>query len=320
MKWTKEDIKKLKKMYKSSSEDILVREFKRPWKTIQAKGEDLGVKRNFMNDAVWTKEKTDLLKKVYTNANSWEYIFKKLGIYKKSAIQQRASKMGILLEYWTESEDTFLKENYSVLPIEDIESYLGKSKISVYGRASLLKIKKINSWVAFSNDDLLNMMKDKIAEIGRVPQGRELPELKLPSSITLSKRFGSYQSMLNQLGYTDGSSMYSKGGYSKDGLWNRSQSEIRISNFLYDKKVNYSREVYYRDLIPDIKRAISLDWYLDDYKVFVEFFGLTEKKEYMTKVTDKIKLSKKHGFTLIEIYPKDLRNNRLDEIFFPYIK
>jgi hypothetical protein len=54
--------------------------------------------------------------------------------------------------------------------------------------------------------------------------------------------------------------------------------------------------------------------------VFVEFFGLSDKKEYKEKMKKKIEFSKMLNFKLISIFPIDLNDKQLNKIFNPYIK
>jgi hypothetical protein len=54
--------------------------------------------------------------------------------------------------------------------------------------------------VGYDRETLLEMLREQVAELGRVPVGRELSALGLPSHVTYAKHFGSWTAALAELG------------------------------------------------------------------------------------------------------------------------
>jgi len=94
----------------------------------------------------------------------------------------------------------------------------------------------------------------------------------------------------------------------------KSMAEKKIADFLYAYKIHY-----------DYERAIKLDkiklipdFYLRQFGVFVEYWGLTDYKKYKNRMKKKKRMYRKHNLKLISLYPEDLQN--LDKIFFDKLK
>lgn len=320
MIWTKEKTEILIEMYYDKSEEEICEAIGNTWGAIQGRANKLGLQRNYCKDIVWDENKKKILRKMYW-ISSWEEIFESLGIFNKRKILDQANKMGLeRKKNFEEWEDDFIIENYSILSTEKISKKINRPIGSIQTRASQLGVNKQNVWKIFSDEEIISMLKKTYEKIGRFPQWRELSELNLPTGDVFSKRFGSYQNALNMIGGESGNSLYGVGGYSKLNHWCRSQSEIRVSNFLFENKISYTYEKYYSSIIPEIKGTKKFDWLLNDFLVFVEFFGLPQKEEYKKKMKEKIKMSKTYSFSLICILPSDLTEKKLYKIFLPYIK
>jgi len=65
-----------------------------------------------------------------------------------------------------------------------------------------------------------------------------------------------------------------------DGHWVRSKIEREIANFFYDHKIRYEFEREYA--VPNTRITYYPDFYLPDYKLFIEYFG-KEDPEYVEK-------------------------------------
>ena len=122
-----------------------------------------------------------------------------------------------------------------------------------------------------------------------------------PSVRRVKSIFGSWLNALIQAGVLeDGTRKTSRGiqSIAKDGHVCLSLGEKTIDDFLYARGVHHEKEPRYPE-----------GNYRGDFKVdsaFIEYFGLAGNPEYEAKTNKKIRLCKKHGITLIAIYPQDL--------------
>jgi hypothetical protein len=68
--------------------------------------------------------------------------------------------------------------------------------------------------------------------------------------------------------------------------------------------------------IPFINIKLEPDFYLPEFDVFVEYWGLIEKEDYKKNSYDpKKKLYKDNGIEVIDLYPQNLKNDNLDWVF-----
>jgi hypothetical protein len=122
-----------------------------------------------------------------------------------------------------------------------------------------------------------------------------------PSIRRVKSVFGSWLNALIKAGILeDGTRKTSRGiqSIAKDGHVCLSLGEKTIDDYLYAHRVHHEKEPRY----PESN-------YRGDFKVgstFIEYFGLAGNPEYDTKTKEKIRLCRKHGITLIAMYPLDL--------------
>jgi hypothetical protein len=86
-----------------------------------------------------------------------------------------------------------------------------------------------------------------------------------------------------------------------DGHRVRSLAELLIDNWFYTQKVRHR----YEDIIIHEGRKYKYDWYLEDYGLYIEFFGYSGKKYFETK-REKEKFYAKHRLTMLAIAPENL--------------
>lgn len=93
-----------------------------------------------------------------------------------------------------------------------------------------------------------------------------------------------------------------------NGVYVRSLSELCIANWLYTNRIpfEYERKVHF----PISGESAHCDFYLPDYDVYIEFWGLSGDKNY-----EHYKRWKENNYTsnaipLISLYPSDLKNLR----------
>ncbi len=86
-----------------------------------------------------------------------------------------------------------------------------------------------------------------------------------------------------------------------------SQQEAKIDNQLFMLGIPHKRAVSY-------PFGFNADWKIPKTDIYIEYFGLTGKPDYDRKTQLKKQLVKKHGLTLVEIYPEDLKLDRITQI------
>ncbi len=100
----------------------------------------------------------------------------------------------------------------------------------------------------------------------------------------------------------------------------RSKPEIEIADYLKRKKIIFVHEkeividkTFGPFLLPFPQIKLHPDFYLPEFEIFVEYWGLMHKKDYKEKHDLKQLAYKKNKVDLIDLYPEDLKN--LDEAF-----
>ena len=91
-----------------------------------------------------------------------------------------------------------------------------------------------------------------------------------------------------------------------DGHYVRSRAELLIDDFLYKNGIVHA---YERKL--NIDENVYCDFYIPTKKIYVEFWGLEENKDYAARKKEKLEIYSKHKFNLIELNDFDVEN--LDE-------
>jgi hypothetical protein len=100
----------------------------------------------------------------------------------------------------------------------------------------------------------------------------------------------------------------------------KSKAEKRIADYFVKNSINYvyEQEAKGRFLFFDYKIS-SPDFYLPDYDIYVEYWGLVNadddrtRKQYVRNMKRKMAIYYKHNLKFISIYPRNLNN--LDWIF-----
>ncbi|MGV9206034.1 MAG: hypothetical protein ACOC44_18660 [Promethearchaeia archaeon] len=128
-----------------------------------------------------------------------------------------------------------------------------------------------------------------------------------PSIESIKKKFGSWLQALIEAGILEDETRETGRGIqclAKDGHLCFSLGEKTIDDFLFDNKIEHSKEPYYPE------SNYRADFKVDD--CFIEYFGLYGIPDYDKKIKIKRNIAKQNNIDLIEIYPKDLGNiNRL---------
>jgi hypothetical protein len=119
----------------------------------------------------------------------------------------------------------------------------------------------------------------------------------------VNKFFGSWNKGMEELGFKPNTEhMLRLNLVCKDGHRADSQSERIIDDYLFESKIEHERSKLY----PNSKR--NCDFYLTDFDVWIEYFGLTGISEYDEIVLEKKALVNQYNLKFIAILPEDLKN------------
>lgn len=93
-----------------------------------------------------------------------------------------------------------------------------------------------------------------------------------------------------------------------NGVYVRSLSELFIAQWLYANRITfeYERKVYFASC----NQSALCDFYLPDYDVYVEFWGMEENEQYAAYKLWKEPLYRHNGYRLVSLHFEDLKNFR----------
>ena len=92
---------------------------------------------------------------------------------------------------------------------------------------------------------------------------------------------------------------------SENGVYVRSLSELLIANWLYANRIvfEYEREVFF----PSCQKYAHSDFYLSDYDLYVEFWGMESDEQYRAYKQWKELLYAENGYKLMSLSFHDLK-------------
>lgn len=175
-----------------------------------------------------------------------------------------------------------------------------------------------------TENELLEDYKKLYDILGRLPFFSDIDEQDwMSSSATYKKYFGDLTNIWDALEIEIDEEILNKNyglGYTcldKNNNICRSIPEMIISNILIDLGINFIKEYPYKNSIPNLKNKYKFDWYLTDYDISIEYFGLFIEDalkmdnfigRYSRKVLKKIELCDTNKVKLIDLYPEDMEN------------
>jgi hypothetical protein len=120
--------------------------------------------------------------------------------------------------------------------------------------------------------------------------------------------FGSWLNALIEAGIVENGARPTSRGtqcIAKDGHMCLSLGEKTIDDFLHNHGIQHDKEPHYPEgnFRADFKVGMLL----------IEYFGLAGNPEYDAKIAEKNRICKKHGITLVAIYPQDLAGKGLEK-------
>ncbi|MFO1442790.1 hypothetical protein KDN24_06125 [Bacillus sp. Bva_UNVM-123] len=159
-------------------------------------------------------------------------------------------------------------------------------------------------------------------ELGRLPNEADLLDCEYICSYqTYNTKFGSLQNVWDILELVYNPNQKMSAGYvciNKNNEICRSSSELAISNIFIDNAISYIPELKYSDFDSSLKSRWLMDWYLKDYDIYVEYFGMYQESQlkrntrigkYSRKAKRKINYCNKNNIKLISLYREDLTHN-----------
>lgn len=161
-------------------------------------------------------------------------------------------------------------------------------------------------------------------KLGRVPLYSDIKIAKdMASAPTYKKYFNGLKEIWDELNFeitSDNLLLLEENGnlyLDKNGNMCYSEKELIISNILIDTGIKFIKEYPYRKLVPELDKKYRADWYLQDYGVLIEYFGLflessLENEDfigrYSRNVIKKLELCRENNIEIIDLYSKDFEN------------
>ncbi|OIR15990.1 hypothetical protein GALL_34940 [mine drainage metagenome] len=91
-----------------------------------------------------------------------------------------------------------------------------------------------------------------------------------------------------------------------DGHMVRSRGEAMIDALFYENRIVHA----YERLVP-VEQAMYCDFYLPEYDLYIEFWGMESNPKYRARKTKKLEIYRQNGLRLLEV--KDEHINNLDD-------
>lgn len=102
-----------------------------------------------------------------------------------------------------------------------------------------------------------------------------------------------------------------------DGHIVKSRAELVIDNFLYSQQIlhEYEKEITLKD------KRLSPDWYLSEYGIYIEFWGMESDRVYSEKQLKKLKLYAESRIRFLSLNNSHLENGpHLEKSILSFIK
>lgn len=176
-----------------------------------------------------------------------------------------------------------------------------------------------------TDEELLEDYKNLFEKLNRLPSIDEINnEDSMCSHVTYLSRFDTFKNVCDLLDIDynnyiiESRTGSSKIFIDKKGELCRSFPEMYITNLLIDNNIEYIKEYHYSELNNKITNKTRMDWYLSDYDMAVEYFGLFREEsvnddsfigKYTRKTYDKIQMCKENNIDIIDLYPNDKLND-----------
>lgn len=160
------------------------------------------------------------------------------------------------------------------------------NSIRLFAVARLLKDRYFMDDIVEQTYDFLSDMEEEgYATSALIIEKYASPEAKAKAEATEEKEEPSVQEQKPMP--EDYRDLYKKPYRCEDGDYVRSKSEREIDNFLFRNRIWHIYEPEY--ICKETGKKYYPDFYLPDYKLYIEYFGLTDEK-YLEKKAEKIRM------------------------------
>lgn len=243
------------------------------------------------------------------------------------AIYSKVSKMKLPLksDKWSNEDIEKLIRNYPYYPNSYISRkvLINRTSDSISMKANSLGLIK-HGKLRFAKQELKDKLVEFSKELGRTPTTNELDNNRnMPSSNTYLRYFDSYEKACLECGMITNRCLfgdYSSNTLAKDGKTIcLSNSELIITNFLIDNNIKFEKEKYYSDIFDCDLGKIRSDWYLVEFDIVVEYFGLHNKASYRVKMDKKLGICRDLNKEIISITSSRITQKLLCKIFNRFI-
>ena len=210
---------------------------------------------------------------IYSNKYLTEYVFPYLDI---NQIRSVANKLGVRKE--NNLRQNHYDKKYLILKFQEA--------VSCHGRVPTLS--EIKSWTGIACSTYRHYYKniDNLCKEAQIERPEYLSLYKRNTDKVLKEKY-----------------------YSLMGHKCSSIPEVIISNILYNQNINYIYDGKYSDYFEDFSCGSKrFDWYLPEYNIVIEYFGLLGNISYDRKILFKKQFCVKNNIELIDLYPKDIDN------------
>jgi hypothetical protein len=279
----------------------------------------------------------------------YEKLAKQLNIHHRKALEQALEKrfteicmetLGVANQFKRSREQLLddlkkLKDHLGRTPMANELVKFGLAEKKQYYRTFRMPyndlIEKVLGW-ELSTPKLHNKNKNELLEdyhklykiLGRLPFYNDIDNQNwMASSATYKKHFNNLKTVWDilEINY-DRESLSNNFGlglicFDKNGDICRSVPEMIISNILIDLELKFIKEHPYNKCIPNFKKKYKFDWFLIEFQIPIEFFGLFSEQSldennfigrYSRNVLKKIDVCEKHKLKLIDLYSEDMEN------------
>ena len=139
-KWTNESKEKFIQMYPTSSMEEMMKEFPLSRCSIISKACELKVKKQNIKNANYSKEEDDILLNGIHNNKTITEIHKEISWRTVNSIKARLQKISYnKRQFWTDEEDTLLKNTYEILPLDEtVQLFPNRTRIAIILHAEKL--------------------------------------------------------------------------------------------------------------------------------------------------------------------------------------
>ena len=102
----------------------------------------------------------------------------------------------------------------------------------------------------------------------------------------------------------------------------KSDGEKKISDFLKRRKIvfTYEKPILIKDQQDNKLQIWHPDFYLDDFNIVIEYFGMADKNEYIRSMKRKQAIYHNQRIDFISVYPEMLNDQNFEKMLWDKIR